>query len=127
MYRYYKGEKENPFAKILDEHEIENKAKHPPESMRVEYDLPPEQTKKLSRSLLFWEREEMFEKKYKANNFSLEYWCVIDTDKLEWKRVLKFADKKEIFNLWNKESLTQIGDKYQIDFEEMYKLYCNNE
>jgi hypothetical protein len=126
MYKYFKGEKGNPFEIILGRAEIENKSKYPPESMKIEYNLPYGKIKKLSWAIIFWEREKMFEEKFNKNNFSIECWCEFGIDKNNWKKALNPPNKEKMFEIWNKNSLLQIGDKHQMDFEEIYNLYCNN-
>ena len=41
----------------------------------------------------------------------------------EWKKVLNPVDKKGMFTLWNKQSLTQIADKRETNLEKVFNLY----
>jgi hypothetical protein len=123
MYHYYKGEDENPYANILDKAEIENPAKYPPASMRVEYNLPFEEVIKLSWSLRFWEREKLFETLYNKNDFSLKMWNYNGEDRNKWVKVLNPVDKKGLFELWNNKSLNQISEKNEMSLENIYNLY----
>jgi hypothetical protein len=127
VYKYYKGEFINPFSIILERTEIENKAKYPTQSMITEYNLSGDELRKITRAVMFWERENMFEREFNKGDFTLEYWCASDSDINEWKTALNPPDKKVMFEIWNRNSLTQIADKQEMDFEEMYKLYCDNE
>jgi hypothetical protein len=118
LYKYYRGETENPFKKLLDKAEIKNTAKIPPLSMRVEYNLSNSEALKLSLAMLFWEREQMFENQFNQNNFSIEYWCPLaGKNRKEWKKALNPPIKTEMFKIWNKQSLTQIADNRELDFE----------
>jgi hypothetical protein len=123
MYRYYKGEDKNPFALILDKAEIKNTAKNPPASMRFEYNLPFEDVVKLSFSLRFWEREELFETMFKKNDFSLKTWNYNGEDRSKWLKVLNPVDKKGLFELWNSKSLNQISEKDEMSYESVCDLY----
>jgi len=125
MYRYYKGEHKNPFAIILDKAEIENTAKYPPDSMRFDYNLPFEEINKLAWSLRFWEREEMFETQFNKNDFSLKTWSHLGREKDKWLKVLRPVDKKGLFELWNTQSLQQLSEKNEIDFDSVLNLYLD--
>jgi hypothetical protein len=107
LYKYYKGETENPFKKLLGKAEIENTEKSPPASMRVEYNLNNSEALKLSMAMLFWEREQMFENQFNQNDFSIEYWCPLAAKtRKEWKKALNPPNKTEMFKIYNKQSLT---------------------
>jgi hypothetical protein len=70
IYKYFKGEIENPFSKMLAEHEIENPAKTPPESMKVFYDLPDDKLEKLQTAAFFWFYESIFARDFENNESS---------------------------------------------------------
>jgi len=123
MYHYYRGEDENPFAIILDKAEIENPAKYPPDSMRFDYNLPFDEVNKLAWSIRFWERESMFETQFNKNDFSLRTWSYTDWEKDKWLRVLRPVNKKGLFELWNNQSLKQLSEKHEMDFDGVLSLY----
>ncbi len=52
--RYYNGEEENPYAKILDAHEIDKSHLPPPECMKPEYTLSPEKVAELQHNGTAW-------------------------------------------------------------------------
>ena len=72
MYRYYKGEKENPFEKLLNQAEIDKSHLPPPECMKYEYKLPNNEVDRLRNSKMFWFYESHFEHIF--NNESNDYW-----------------------------------------------------
>jgi len=125
MYRYYRGEEENPFKIILEKAEIENPAKYPPESMRFSFNLPFDEVSKLAWSMRFWEREALFETDFNKNDFSLKAWCYHKNEKEKWLKLLKPVDKKGLFELWNNQSLQQLSEKNEMDFESVLSLYLD--
>lgn len=56
--RYYNGEDENPFAKELCAHEVDKSHLPPPECMKSEYELPPDQVTHLLNASTAWGYEE---------------------------------------------------------------------
>jgi hypothetical protein len=52
--RYYNGEEEDPFAKELFAHEVDKSHLPPPECMKYEYKLPPEQVAYLQNASTAW-------------------------------------------------------------------------
>ena len=108
MYRYFKGEKENPFEELLNKAEIDKFNLPPPVCMKYEYNLSENEVQKLQNSKMFWFYESVFEtifsketNVYWRNHFN-EY------AKQKFCRVLKGmdnekpteSDKVTIFDIW---------------------------
>lgn len=87
MFRFYRGEKENPFDNVLQNAEYQ-----------------------------FWGYEEIFENLFSKDDFSLETWIVpYAEDVKEWKEVLenKPVIKEDLFKLWLYRLLMEhLPDKY---------------
>lgn len=98
MYKYFKGEKENPF-------EIE----------------------KQNTQFVFWGYEKIFDEKFSAGNFDVEQWIPpYASDIKEWKAVLsqKRVDKEELFKLWLYNLLMNVlPDKYMAESDHFLKMY----
>ncbi len=62
--RYYNGEDDNPFAHELDAHEIDKSHLPPPECMKDEYTLPPEEVISLKNSSTAWNYEQWYIENY---------------------------------------------------------------
>ncbi|MDR1343777.1 MAG: hypothetical protein LBJ39_00330 [Tannerellaceae bacterium] len=72
IYRYYKGEMENPFEKLLNGAEIDKSHLPLPECVTYEYNLPINEAKRLQNSKMFWLYESVFETLF--NRESNAYW-----------------------------------------------------
>ncbi|GAB6013194.1 hypothetical protein [Viscerimonas tarda] len=72
MYRYFKGEKENPFEKLLNKAEIDKSNLPPPECMKYEYNLSENEARRLQNSKMFWFYESAFETLF--NRETNAYW-----------------------------------------------------
>lgn len=99
-YKYYKGEKEDPF-----DYETRNIAHN------------------------FWEYEKSFEDVFLKGNFSLKTWYVDEKTKNfdEWKEVLggNPVDKRKLFELWLPTLFEHIVDKYESTMERVKEMYDN--
>ncbi len=83
IYRYYKGEPENPFDK-----EKQNTAHN------------------------FWGYESLFEEKFNKGDYSLAAWQIPSSLKGDWEFALKPpVDKEEMFKVWLYELFERLADK----------------
>lgn len=104
IYKYYKGEKEDPFYNILKKHiSVEKK-------FYDEYNLPIEEVKKLELSSLFWCMEQTFHIKY--TNFTSEDWSSF------------YRESIDEVKKWNQEKLFDgFLDIYFIRHSDIKKYY----
>ena len=129
MYRYFKGEKENPFEKLLNRAEVDKSHLPPPECMIEEYNIPDNEVEKLRNSRYFWCYEQMFDEEFEANGFSFEYWkerLIVGNSTEELKATFTQPDKQKLFKLWLFQLLNHVSDKYEIPFETVNNKYWNN-
>ena len=102
LYKYFKGEKENPFKSI-----------------------------KQNTQHQFWGYEQLFEDKFNAGDFSTETWIPPNTpDVKEWGKFLadKPVDKEELFKLWMYNLLmVHLPEKYQEPGDSFLRLYYDTE
>lgn len=108
MYRYYKGEKENPFEKLLNRAEIDKPHLPPPECMKYEYNLPSNEANKLQNSKMFWFYESVFETLYSResndywrnhfNEYARQKFCRVLTGKDNDKPTQ--SEKAAVFEIW---------------------------
>lgn len=98
MYKYFKGEKENPFDNVTQN------AAH-----------------------MFWFYEQLFEDKFSKGDFSEDAWIIPDHDNPnEWKEVLssKSVNKEDLFKLWLFHLLmVRLPDRYLSEHDEFLHLY----
>ncbi len=98
MYRYYNGEKDNPFDK-----ERQNAAFN------------------------FWGYEQLFENDFNEGDFSELKWIPTNApDTNEWHNVLlaKPINKEELFRLWLHNLLmVHLPEKYQSEEDKFLRLY----
>jgi len=97
MYRYYKGEENNPFNRD-----------------------------KQTTQHGFWDYEKIFEEKFNEGNFNIDAWHFNISAEKEWKDVLskKPIDKDELFKLWLFELLmVHLPDKYESEDKRFLNLY----
>ena len=129
IYRYYKGETENPFERLLNGAEIDKSHLSPPECMKYEYNMPNNEVDRLVNCRYFWEYEKMFDDDFEANGFSFEYWkerLGLANTVDEVKAALTLPDKQNLFKLWLFQLLNHVSDKYEIPFETANNKYWNN-
>ncbi|MDR1595294.1 MAG: hypothetical protein LBS43_12560 [Prevotellaceae bacterium] len=105
MYRFFKGEKENPFEKLLNRAEIDKSHLPPPECMKYEYNLPINEVNKLQSSKMFWFYESCFERLFEQYESSDWYaFFGKNGDKfmklLSEKDYVRPSDKKGVFDMW---------------------------
>lgn len=79
MCRFYHGEEQNPYEKELYAHEIDKSHLPPPESMKEEFTLPPEQVAYLqnAKTIWFYEKYWVNEQMNQGNN------SAYDKDRIE--------------------------------------------
>ena len=66
--RYYNGEPDNPFAQKLNAHEVDKSHLPPPECMKEEYDLPPDEVVFLKNASTLWDYERFWVEEYDKEN-----------------------------------------------------------
>ncbi len=137
MYRYYKGEKENPFTELLNKVEIDKSNLPPPECMKYEYNLPEDEVAKLQNARMFWFYESVFETLY--NQKSNAYWRNHFNQQVKEKtrNILKGKDddrpserdKAAVFETWLNDYLfvdklyPEYGEKKNWYKETYYNLF----
>lgn len=97
-YRYFKGQETNPFD-----------------------------SEKENTQHQFWGYEQLFEMKFKENNFSTLAWIPPNTeDEKEWQKALSDSpiDKEELFKLWLFNLvMVHLPEKYQSPGDSFLRLY----
>ncbi len=129
IYGYYKGEKKNPYEKLLDEAEIDKSHLPPPECMKYEYNISNDEVERLTKCKNFWGYERMFANDFDINGFSFDYWkenLSFANSVEEIKGAFNPPDLDELFKLWLYQLLYHISDKYEIDFGTVSEWYWNN-
>lgn len=98
MFRFYKGEENNPFDSI-----------------------------KQNAAFQFWGYEQMFESKFNENDFSAKAWIPANaTDYKEWGKILAYIpiDKEELFKIWLFNIImVHLPEKYQSNDDHFLRLY----
>lgn len=98
MYKYFKGEKLNPFDQV-----------------------------KQNPQFQFWGYEKMFDDQFAKGDFSTEVWTVpYAEDVKEWKEVLNNepVNKEELFKLWLYRLLMEhLPEKHLSESDYFLKLY----
>ena len=98
MYKYFKGENENPFD-----------------------------SEKQNSQFMFWGYESAFEESFEKGDFNPDSWIPpYASDIKEWKAVLlqKPVDKEELFKLWSYNILMNVlPDKYMSEPDQFLKMY----
>lgn len=98
MFKYFKGEKENPFDN---------------EKQNTQYQ--------------FWGYEQLFDEMFNKGKFTFDAWIPPNApDTKEWESVLKQkpVDKEELFKLWLYNLvMVHLPEKYQSPGDSFLKLY----
>ncbi|MDL2297313.1 hypothetical protein LJC68_09750 [Bacteroidales bacterium OttesenSCG-928-B11] len=125
MYRYFKGEKENPFEKLLNKAEIDKSNLPPPECMKYEYSLSENEVQNLQNSKMFWFYESVFETIFNKetnaywrnhfNKYAKQKFCRILKGKDDEKPT--GSDKATVFDIWLNDYLfvDKLGVEYSGD------------
>jgi len=114
MYRYYKGEEENPFSKILNAFEVDKSHLPPPECMKIEHTMDAEVSKKLGIASHFWYYEKHFELNFSKNESSDWFSYFEESNPIVAKKFMDLlsvgdynrpseSKKSDIFNIWLKD------------------------
>jgi hypothetical protein len=109
MYRFYRGETENPYFKELWASEVDKSHLPPPECMKYDFTLPAEKVEELSWKSKFWVYESKFEEDF--HSYESSDWYLFFGDNRpgdNFKELLAEEDyerlteakKKPLFDLW---------------------------
>ena len=120
--RFFNGEKENPFEKELYTHEVDKSHMPPPECMKEEFTIPPDEVNRLRNAITSWFYESIWVKEklngYKGNDRLEEYIAYgnedfeandgtpIDLKALLWNRYYHWGGEmsnQDSFRKWYKE------------------------